>query len=231
MDLSRARWLAVLCLLGIILTACGGSFSETIRYRLTFNVDVDGSLVSGSGVIQVKQSDMRALFGSMGGTGSEVNGEAVIVNLGPRGTLFALLRGQSVGFRTLGGPAWLLFHAFADVHKREAEPLPKVQLLKEQRPRRVLRVDEIPMLVHFRDLDDPKSVEQVEPANLAAAFGPGVALREAVIEVTDDPVTVGIENKLPWLKKLNGQLDGDRLHHGATLSNDLNRYDFYQRYN
>lgn len=221
----------MLCLLGSILTACGGSFSETIRYRLTFNVDVDGSLVSGSGVIQVKQSDTRALFGSMGGAGSEVNGEAVIIDLRPHGTLFALLRGPSLGFDSVRGPASLLLHAFADVHKRETDPLPKVQLLKEQRPRRVLHVNEIPMLVYFRDLNDPKSVEQVEPINLAAVFGPGVVLRDAVIEVTDDPVTVGIEKKLSWLKKLNGQLDGDRLHHGATLSNDLNRYDFYQRYN
>lgn len=214
---------------GGILIGCGGSFSETIRYRLTFNVDIDGRLVSGSGVIQVKQSDTRALFGPMGGFGNEVIGEAVTVDLGSNGRFFALLRGPKVGLGSVGVPAWLLFHAFADLLKREADPLPQVRLLKEQRPRRVLHADEIPMLVRFRNLDEPKSVEQVDPTNLAGKFGSGILLRDAVIEVTDDPVTVGIEAKLPWLTSMKTQLDGERLYSGATLANELNAYDFVRK--
>src|SRR5437762_1764708 len=113
MALLRVRWLAPLLILGSILTGCG-SLSEAIRYRLTINVEVDGKLVSGSGVIQVKQSDTRGLFGSMGGFGSEVSGEAVVVDLGQHGVLFALLHGPKAGYGDLGGPAWMLFHAFAD---------------------------------------------------------------------------------------------------------------------
>ncbi|WP_143035637.1 hypothetical protein [Bradyrhizobium sp. Rc2d] len=225
----RAKWLMVLCLLSSTLTGCGNSLSETIRYRLTFNVAVDGKPVSGSGIIQVKQSDTRALFGSMGGFGNEVTGEAVTVDLGSHGEFFALLRGPRVGLGRLGDPAWLLFHAFGDLLKSETDPLPQVRLLKEQRARRVLHSDETPMLVRFRDLDEPKSVEQIDPANLAATFGTGIVLREAVIEVTEDPVTAGIEAKLPWLKTMKTQLDGDRLHSGATLANELNAYDFYRR--
>ncbi|MGX1324965.1 hypothetical protein AB7M17_008418 [Bradyrhizobium sp. USDA 377] len=228
MALLRARWLAVLCTLASFLTGCGGSLSETIRYQLTFNVDVDGKLVSGSGVIQVKQSDTRGLFGSMGGFGNEVSGEAVVVDLGAHGTLFALLHGPKAGFGDLGGPAWMLFHAFADLLKSEIDPLPRVRLLREQRPRRVLHVDEIPMLVHFRDLDDPESVEQIDPGNLAATFGFGVVLREAVIEVTEDPLTADIETKLPWLKTMRTQLDGDQYHSRNTLANELNALDFYR---
>jgi hypothetical protein len=196
---------------------------------LTFNVDVNGKPVSGSGIIQVKQSDTRAFFGSMGGFGNEVSGEAVTVDLGSNGAFFALLRGPRVGLGSLGAPAWLLSHAFADLLESETDPLPRVRLLKEQRPRRVLHIDEIPMLVLFREFDDPKSVEQVDPANLATKFGSGVVLRDVVIEVTDAPVTTGIETKLPWLKTMKTQLDGDRLHSGATLANELNAYDFYRR--
>ncbi|PPQ20858.1 hypothetical protein CV770_03650 [Bradyrhizobium sp. AC87j1] len=140
-------------------------------------MDVDGKSVSRSGVIQVKQSDTRGLFGSMGGFGNEVSGEAVAIDLGSEGTFFALLRGPKIGLGSLGAPAWLLFHAFADLLKTETNPLPQVRLLKEQRPHRVLHRDEIPMLVRFRDLNDPKSVEQVDPANLAATFGSRVVLR------------------------------------------------------
>lgn len=228
MALLRVRWLAALWILASILTGCGGSLSETIRYRLTINVEVDGKLVSGSGVIQVKQSDTRGLFGSMGGFGNEVSGKAVVVDLGPHGTLFALLRGPKAGYGDLGGPAWMLLHAFADLLKSETDPLPRVRLLREQRPRRVLKVDEIPMLVEFRDLDDPKSVEQIDPRNLAATFGSGVVLRDAVIEVTEDPLTTGIEVKLPWLTTMRTQLDGDKYHSRNTLANELSARDFYR---
>lgn len=55
------------------------------------------------------------------------------------------------------------------------------------------------MLVTFRDIDDPASVEKVDPANLAATFGEGVSLKRITVELTDGPVTRGIEERLPWL--------------------------------
>jgi len=227
MALLRARWPAALWILGSILTGCG-SLSETIRYRLTINVEVDGKVVSGSGVIQVKQSDTRGLFGSIGGFGNEVSGDAVVVDLGTHGALFALLRGPKAGYGDLGGPAWMLFDAFADLLKSETDPLPRVRLLREQHPRRVLRFDQIPMLVKFRDLNDPKSVEQIDPRNLGAAFASGVVLRDALIEVTEDPLTTGIEVKLPWLKTMKAHLDGDQYHSRNTLANELSARDFYR---
>ncbi|MCS3725869.1 hypothetical protein [Bradyrhizobium betae] len=223
-----AKRLAALCVLVSALTGCG-SLSETIRYRLTINVEVDGKLVSGSGVVQVKQSDTRGLFGSMGGFGNEVSGEAVVVDLGLHGTLFALLHGPKAGYGDLGGPAWMLFHAFADLIKSETDPLPQVRLLREQHAHRVLKVDEVPMLVRFRDLDDPKSVEQIDPRNLAATFGSGVSLRDVAIEVTQDPLTAGIQAKLPWLKAMKTHLDGDQYHSRNTLANELTARDFYRR--
>lgn len=41
-----------------------------------------------------------------------------------------------------------------------------------------------PMLVNFGDLADPASVEEVDPDNLAANFGEGVALRRITVEMT-----------------------------------------------
>ncbi|WP_453945094.1 hypothetical protein [Bradyrhizobium sp. USDA 372] len=172
---------------------------------------------------------MRPIFGSMGGAGNDVSGEAVVVDLGPHGTLFALLHGPKAGFGDLGDPAGMLFRAFDDLTKGEIDPLPKVRLLRELRPRRVLHLDYIPMLVRFRDLDDPKSVEQIDPGNLAATFGSGVSLRDVVIEVTQDPLTAGIEAKLPWLKTMKTHLDGNQYHSRNTLANELTARDFYRR--
>lgn len=67
-------------------------------------------------------------------------------------------------------------------------------------------------MVTFRDLDDPLSVERVDPTDLAATFGPGFALKQVVIEVTDDPFVEILESKLPWLRSLEGSyLDGGSL--------------------
>jgi hypothetical protein len=56
-----------------------------------------------------------------------------------------------------------------------------------------------PLLVTFTDTNDPKSVQRVDPANLAASFGVGVRLKRIVVEKTDEAVTVGIRERLGWL--------------------------------
>jgi hypothetical protein len=53
------------------------------------------------------------------------------------------------------------------------------------------------MMVTFGDLADPTSVAEVDPDDLAATFGEGVKLKRLTVELTDDPVTTGIEERLP----------------------------------
>jgi hypothetical protein len=59
--------------------------------------------------------------------------------------------------------------------------------------------DKWPMLVTFTNLRDPMSVERVDPANLSAQFGEGVRLRRITVQVTDDDVTEGMEERLGQL--------------------------------
>ena len=67
------------------------------------------------------------------------------------------------------------------------------------------------MLVRFRDPTDLRSVEGVNPFNIAERFGSGAKLIRATLEVvpagiwplslfgiTGEPITRGIEGKLPW---------------------------------
>lgn len=65
------------------------------------------------------------------------------------------------------------------------------------KPTGELPLEDFPVLVRFRDPNDPTSVELVDPSNLAASFGPGVMLRRAFVEITDDPITKGIETRVP----------------------------------
>jgi hypothetical protein len=74
------------------------------------------------------------------------------------------------------------------------------------------------MLVTFADESDPTSVALVDPDDLAATFGEGTALRRITIELTDEPVTTGIKERLGWLSKYpEPRLDPD--YRGSTSPN------------
>jgi hypothetical protein len=199
--------------------------SATVRYRLTLEAQVDGKPVVGSGVIEVTREDTSAVFGAMGGVGAIITGEAVTLDLAPRGKLFALLRGHNPAVaEDQAFPAYAFLHAFGDQLDRKLSPIEQMRGLQKQGPKTELPSRLLPMLVRFRDINDPKTVEQVDPQNLAASFGPGVSLRRVTMEITDDSVTGGIEQELPWLADLlkrGGALDGTRFSDNNSLRSNL----------
>ncbi|MCC6780858.1 MAG: hypothetical protein IT537_30150 [Hyphomicrobiales bacterium] len=74
--------------------------------------------------------------------------------------------------------------------------------LSRMRGPRTLTADELPDLVTFADINDPKSVLWVDPHDLPASLGRDVEWKSITIEVTHEPVTTGIMKKLSWLKHL-----------------------------
>tara|TARA_R110002072_G_scaffold38314_28_gene111150 strand:+ start:3980 stop:4486 length:507 start_codon:yes stop_codon:yes gene_type:complete len=56
-----------------------------------------------------------------------------------------------------------------------------------------------PMFVTFGDLSEPTSVRQVDPDDLGGTFGEGYSLKRITVEITDDPLIFGIEERLTWL--------------------------------
>jgi hypothetical protein len=67
------------------------------------------------------------------------------------------------------------------------------------------------LFVRFRDINKPETVEEVNPEGLHEAFGPGYALRRVTVQLTEEPVTSGIEKRLPWLPKYYDlKFSGDR---------------------
>ena len=65
----------------------------------------------------------------------------------------------------------------------------------------------LPMLARLRDPLDPATAERVDPSNLAATFGSGVRLVRVTAQITDDPLPPPtIENKLPWIRTLQGSI-------------------------
>jgi hypothetical protein len=84
------------------------------------------------------------------------------------------------------------------------------------------------MLVRFKNPSDPRSVERVDPTNLAASFGPGARILQATLAIADEPVTTNLETQLAWLQKGNEALLNSELRAGTGLTGNLIREDFIQ---
>ncbi len=152
----------------------------TVRYRLTLEALVDGEPKTGSGVIEVTYAKQSRFAGQRPGMETS-RGEAVVLDLGPRGTLFALLKADTDSRST---PETIILRAFnfpggvlpgpIDVGLRQLERLSG---------KRELPLTSLPLLVRFREPKDPKTVERVDPLNVARSLGAGTKLVRASLEI------------------------------------------------
>ncbi|MEO5772509.1 MAG: hypothetical protein ABIQ32_00135 [Sphingomicrobium sp.] len=193
------------CVLAVVagvlgLASCGFTSGETYRYRITVEVDTPQGVRSGSSVWETRSWEGSGIPDR--GIRSRNRGEAVAVDL-PGGTLFALLRAQDMNVNYVDG----LVPGHLDAHPQPGAEVvrdwkERQRLIVKTRPAFELSPDEYPLLVRFRDINNPASVEKVTPGDLEASFGPGVRLKRIMVAVTDDGVTTGIATRLPWLDHL-----------------------------
>lgn len=198
-----------------VLLLAGCAFAEDTapdyRYRLTVEVDTPEGLKAGSSVIEVQQTLVRA--GSSPAHQAverRVRGEAVAVDLPGGKTMFALLRSDndidwaSRVFVLLAPKRKQTFEDSLDdvLEVKGEQALPRMWPAVSTIPER----SAYPMLVTFGDLAKPASVAEVDPYDLAATFGEGVKLKRITVELTDDPVTTGIEERLGWVRGHIGTL-------------------------
>lgn len=192
--------------LSFLVAACN-PFARTYiyRYRITVEVDTPQGLRTGSSVWETSAWQGSGIPDNA--IRSRVRGKAVAVDL-PGGTLLALLRGQDMDLDYAVG---LVSSALKE------HPLPGVtttddwksnrELIASKKPTVDLPLSLYPLLVRFRDINNPGSVEKVDPNDLAASFGPGVRLRRVTVAVTNDEVEIGsIYDRLRWLQGWGGQL-------------------------
>ena len=171
--------------------------SYSWRQKMTVTVSTPHGEVSGSSVVAV---EWRGNFFSGGWGGAKfhesIQGEATVVDLGDGKLLFALL--SYPGAYEYTGLVSLNQFKGANDAVWSPQAFAKVLAAKDAGPA-ALSPTLYPMFVRFRDISDPKTVERVDPNNLAASFGIGTALVRATIEIIDNPITTGIEKKLVWL--------------------------------
>lgn len=165
--------------------------SYTYRYRMTVEVDDNGTVRTGSSVIQVTAQKQRQIISGVLPVIYDARGEAVFVDLGNGRNVLALLASgptaQEVDYPT--GIVRSLFEPEAP------DPdLPKYPT----HGRRELPLKLLPTFVTFADLNDPNTARLVYPNMFSEALGSGIRLKDVSIEMTNDPVTAQIQMKLPW---------------------------------
>ncbi|HEX8061744.1 MAG TPA: hypothetical protein VF535_00865 [Allosphingosinicella sp.] len=198
--------LATLVGLAVSLTGCGSS--AEVRYKVIVEIDDNGVARSGSSVWSFALAKPTVALASP--YDAKFKGEAVEVDLGAGRTLYALLVGEDGDKGTV--QLWPE-HLFKDLSSARSD---RIKLLRdiasnegEERvlPRWGERISdsrdpmiEYPLLVRFRDRNDPTTVEAVDPDALDRSFGPGVALKAIKVQVTEEPVRTGIKARLQWLE-------------------------------
>ena len=188
----------------LILPGCKSEVSY--NQRLTVVVGTPAGEVRGFAVTQVTKTDTTGgifLPPEARRVISKVVGEAVVVEVTPGRWLFALLDGREDG---LGKAEYLVYPAFAldkalgsDGFRSYEAAMAKLRAQPLDTPGTIPPSD-YPLMVTFDDIARPETVRRVDPTDLAASFGPGVALKAVTLEVTEDAVTGGrVEGVLGWL--------------------------------
>lgn len=210
------------------------SISGTWRYKITVNVETPEGLKSGFAVREVTVSDSAPLIRLPESLPrKDIKGEAVAVDLGARGVLFAIM--------DVDGSYRHVFDAFPYPRPLSFEGIRYYDALNSGVAS--LHPEQYPMMVRFRDLNDPKSVELAYSAtpydarddrgryigrkikitdNIDALFGQGVRIKDVKIEMTDETVTNDLINHLVWLGDIKSNIDGTNITQSNDLSNALN---------
>ena len=182
--------------------------SYTHRYRLTLEAEADGEVRRGSGVVEVTWQ--RVPEDSKSGPWDEyVRGEAVVVDLGRDRVLLAGLYSSCCEIPAVRSPQ-LVFTAFG--MKPQAPTKKNLTAIRRLRGQsRELRPEAMPSLKWLSDRADPATARPMRVRQMPSEIAPGVRLVRATVEVTEDRVTTGIGDRLPWVRDLWRE-------HGASCS-------------
>jgi hypothetical protein len=224
--------LGALVAIGLCLAGCGRN--EAYRYKLTLAVNTPNGVKRGSSVGEVAYWQVSIPAG--GGTTFKLNGEALYLDLGPGARPLIALLGSYLHQKDDKVPHWVRdagpgVGLMRQIYGLAPSPdyIDDVPRIAGMRGSRKINPADLPDLVTFADVNDPKSVVEVNPNDLEATLGQKVTWNEITLESTDEPVTTGIVRKLPWLPAYyHGMLDGAPYKDKNTLANILSTADFDQ---
>lgn len=209
----------VMIFVGAALAGCNMfNPNDTLRYKLTVEVETPQGTSTGHSVIEIKGNRIPGwLPGGGGGTRATYRGEAVAVELPGGPIVFALLRSKGGSADAADFPGMAFepqLQDFYNARQARGEDTDFLDAIAEMRRMRgqsaaLPRIDRVlanggrdvpawPLMVAFRDIADPTTVYEVTPDVLPG----GGRVTAITVEVTDEAVTTGIDERLAWLDQL-----------------------------
>jgi hypothetical protein len=171
------------------------------KYRLTVAVETPDGVKSGGGVLSVHPDRGYNRKGS-----TLTRGDAVFVDLGGGKNLFALLAHVEDKALELDGIHFVALRAFNSAGRKTT-----FNAMNQVTGTAPVTGTLIPVLATFADIQDPASMRAVNPEAFEDVFGKGFRLRGVTAEAVPngfwpldfggllgEPVTRGVEAKLPW---------------------------------
>jgi hypothetical protein len=202
----------------IVLTGCSLQPWVTFRFRMTVEVETPQGLKTGSSVMKISAKKTKISLAALQySLPMRLTGEAVAVDLADGQTLFALVSDYSGGEPLSKGVldsfagepnfrAGLSWDGYLDKLVALIRKLGRSASVGRTEP-----IRKLPTLVRFRNLSDPKTVELVDPSDLAKSFGPGVKLKSITLTIVDEPLTRGLQTRFPWWNEYEGRsLGGEK---------------------
>jgi hypothetical protein len=188
------KWLGIIALTIVALIALYKLSYPTYscRYRMTVNVEVDGQLRSGSSVIEYSITKQMQFLPTVNPQAHAAEGQAVFVDLGGQRSLIALLRSGRYA-EDFNFPLRVVPAHFRLTTDRQLASLSSL------RGKWDLAEKDLPTLATLSDPNDSATLRIVRPDELEQIFGRNIRWRGVTIEMTTDPVTRGLEARLPFL--------------------------------
>jgi hypothetical protein len=197
------------CVALAVLGGCRAGESPSYRYKLAVEVETPVGARSSYSVIAVQFYGPMKGFEALSGGSVRVRGQAVVLDLPNGKTLFVLLGSDAspdwAGYahrrqfpKSTGDFATPVEYSKALVSNTAVFPVRRWVEMPNGSKR-----DDYPLIVTFKDINDPTSVQRVDPDDFTASVGKGYWLKAITVQVADEPVTTGIETRLRWLLDKN----------------------------
>ena len=171
------------------LVGCGAQGrTATVRFKVIARARVNGAERVGESVMEIWFKSTPNSLSRMQ-LATKYKGEAVILDFGQRGAAYFLITDY----------VSILLSGFGVAPDRRSfdEAIPELKVLSG---RISVPRDKLPKIAAFRDETTPSSVFEVDPQHFDRAFGPGVVFDGLDIEITDEPITRKIQDRLTWLE-------------------------------
>lgn len=187
-----------------------------LRYRLTVNIKTPEGVKSGSTIQEVYYPPADTENPYNPANQGIARGEAAYVDLGKRGKIFVLMPDPANAKNRFFGLIRTVFPTVPKIYeqtrfKEVLEHYDELSNVKDTVPEW-----EYPVLAHFRDINDPSTIEvvyrrkqgsvrdmqEVETDRMEEVFGEGVSIKNMTLEMTDAPLEWKLNKPLPWIEQM-----------------------------